>query len=162
MYVYDALLQRDPRIKIIPVIIRIGLPVPNIKSAKAEPNKADSKERAKYKTQGLNEVSSPIKALLNTRSARGDDAVRQLETALNNLQIAAGPDKPKCAAGCVINIVIEEDQGTQLPLGWLLSQKSRCVMQQQVGSVTKACELGKSRSASAKIQEIIAMLAPQP
>ena len=162
LYVYDALLQRDPRIKIIPVIIRIGLPVPEIKSGKVQRNEADSKERGKYKTQGLNEVSSPVKALLNTRTARGDDSVRQLETAMNNLQVAAGRDQPECTAGCVINIVIEEDEGTRLPLGWLLSQKSRCVMQQQVGSVTKDCKAGGSRLASAQIQRIIAMLAPQP
>ncbi|MEK6334687.1 MAG: patatin-like phospholipase family protein [Acidobacteriota bacterium] len=164
VYVYDALLQRDPRIKIIPVIVRIGFPVPEIKSAKPskESSKESSKERSKYKTQGLNEVSSPIKALLNTRVARGDDSVRQLETAITNLQIAAHADQNGCTAGCVINIVIEEEPGTKLPLGWLLSDKSRCVMQQQVGSVTEKCDPGNSRSASKKIQEIIAMLAPKP
>jgi hypothetical protein len=165
-YLYDALLQRDRSMRIVPVIIRIGFRVPKIRNTRNEINDPSSEERAKYKDQGLNEISSPVKTLLNTRGARGNDAVRQLQTAIRNLQIASQTDQNECAAGCVFDVVLDE-QRAKLPLGWTLSDKSRCEMQQQVGSVIKTvCGPYQTQSdpelASQQIQKIIAMLATKP
>jgi hypothetical protein len=177
IYLYDALLKRDKTdlykalgklempMGIVPVIIRIGFRVPKLRNAKDEINDPSSEERAKYKDQGLNEISSPVKTLLNTRGARGNDAVRQLETAIRNLKIASGADPKECAVGCIFDVILDEGKGRKLPLGWTLSFKPRCEMQQQVDSVIDPCKKNTRTdpdSANQQIQKIIALLAPKP
>jgi hypothetical protein len=51
-----------------------------------------------------------------------------------------------------------------LPLGWLLSIKSRCAIQKQVGSVSKECDNGDddpNERNRAHLQAIIDLLAPK-
>jgi hypothetical protein len=159
---YDTLLRdRDSQVRaeIIPVIIRIGFPLPKPRDVPREVNDVSSQERAKYKGTGLNEILSPIKTLLNTRGARGNDAVRQLQTAIQSLH---SPDRGECALGCMFDFELREDR-VNLPLGWLLSNKSRCEIQRQVGSTNPSCSSIQVESTpnvgnEQNLRSIIAML----
>src|SRR6185503_18921683 len=110
-------------------------------SDKARPDigHASSQDRTRYKGSGLNEALSPIKTLLNTRGGRGNDAVRQLQTAIQDLPGAPQiPNTcPAGSSGCMFNFDLSEDR-VKLPLGWLLSDKSRCEIQKQAGSITSS------------------------
>jgi patatin-like phospholipase len=145
-YLYEQLttrrLQGQPGVPpIIPIIIRIGFPVPAQRSPSEELNKNDAAQREKYKGSGLNEIMSPVKTFLNTRHARGNDAVHQMQAAIANLQPkpATGQDFcPNGSLGCMYNFEINGNK-VKLPLGWLLSKKSRCEIQKLVGSVSSSC-----------------------
>lgn len=145
--VYDALvrLKSDQKMPIVPIVIRIGFPLPKTRNVKHEIDDSTSEERAKYKGPGLNEIMSPIKTLLNTRGARGNDAVRQIQTAMQNLQVPQAPDQCAGRFGCMFNFELNEEK-VKLPLGWLLSNKSRCEIQRQVGSLSEACNQLKIES----------------
>jgi hypothetical protein len=130
---------------IIPIVIRIGFPVPPNRNPKYETEQTTAEERAKYKGTGLSEIS-PVKAILNTRGARGNDAVEQMETAIRSLRDpkVKGPRDanigfcPDGSLGCMFRFLLEE-QNVKLPLGWMLSQVSRCQIQNQVGSLSGGC-----------------------
>src|SRR5260370_41349337 len=108
---------------------------------------------------------SPVTTLLNTRGARGNDAVRQMQTAIQNLQSAPVTDQDACppgSLGCMFNFNLSEEKVT-LPLGWLLSNKSRCEIQNQVGSVSASCsslriESDPNAANQRQLQAIIALL----
>lgn len=164
-YVYDALLRGDRSLQIVPVIIRIGFPVPSNRNPKQEIYQTTQEERAKYRGPGLNEIMSPVRTLLNTRGARGNDAVRQLQTAIRNLQDGQATDQNECPLGslaCMFNLELNEEK-VKLPLGWLLSIQSRCEIQRQVGSVSPACgslkiESDPNAANQRQLQEIIGLL----
>jgi len=143
---YDSLLQMrlqgGKTATIIPIIIRIGFPLPQTRNPTQEINDSSAAERAKYKGTGLNEIMSPIRTLLNTRGARRNDAVRQMQTAIQNLQGPQTGDRPDCSLGCMFSFELNSSK-VALPLGWLLSIKSRCAIQKQVGSVSQACDNGE-------------------
>jgi Patatin-like phospholipase len=162
---YDFLQQQEYKNepangKPVPVIIRIGFALPATRNAKDQIYQPTSEERAKYKGDGLNEVMSPVKTLLNTRGARGNDAVRQMQTAIRNLQ----SNEQDCSRGCMFNLELNE-QKVKLPLGWLLSNWSRCVIQQQTGSISKSCadllsgtDIDRNDDNAKQIQAIIALM----
>jgi hypothetical protein len=168
---YDALIAMHLRgdkstPKIIPIIIRIGFPLPATRNATQEIDNPASTEREKYKGSGLNEIMSPIKTLLNTRGARGNDAVRQMQTAMQNLRGAQATDQNECTLGCMFNFELNEEK-VKLPLGWLLSNKSRCEIQRQVGSVSSSCrslqiESDPNAANQHQLQSIIALLVKKP
>jgi hypothetical protein len=105
-----------------------------------------------YKRQGLGEISSPIITLLNTRNARGNLSVREMETALrqfndkNREGKAAEAQEPALtqtietpAAASQFNLVsakpihFQVSEGkVRLPLGWLLSAEARQCMKEQL------------------------------
>lgn len=69
----------------------------------------------------MNETLSPIRALLNTRDARGTLAyaeAQQLVPAANRFEF----------------LLTQQDGGIVLPLGWLLAQRSRNAIDVQVGT----------------------------
>jgi hypothetical protein len=164
---------------IMPIIIRIGFPLPAPRKAREEEEDKNrpqpSEERNKYKGQGLNEILSPIKTLLNTRGARGADSVRQIQNTIVGLNWTgpkrdaareAAPVTPQAAnnsqAASIIAFEIVEDK-VALPLGWLLSDRSRCDMQQQLGSLVpgQGCGPGNEMMAHInreKMQTILNML----
>src|SRR5205085_2684697 len=81
-YLYDQLtakrIKGEPGVPpIIPIIIRIGFPVPAQRNPREELTKNDAQQRERYKGSGLNEIMSPVKTFLNSRHARGNDAVHQ-------------------------------------------------------------------------------------
>ena len=143
---YDQLMSRriegHPSVPpIIPIIVRIGFPVPAQRNAKDELVQKDPQQREKYKGSGLNEILSPVKTFLNTRHARGNDAVHQMQAAIRNLQPKPTTDQDFCpngSLGCMYNFEINGNK-VVLPLGWLLSKKSRCEIQKLVGSVSISC-----------------------
>lgn len=162
---YDTLvqmrLQGGKTATIIPIIIRIGFPLPPTRNARQEINDSSLEEQAKYKGTGLNEIMSPIRTLLNTRGARRNDAVRQMQTAIQNLQGPQTGDRPDCSLGCMFSFELNSSK-VALPLGWLLSIKSRCAIQKQVGSVSQACDNGEddpNESNREHLQAIIDLLA---
>jgi hypothetical protein len=164
---YDSLLQMrlqgDQRATIIPIIIRIGFPLPQTRNPTQEINDPSLEERAKYKGTGLNEIMSPIRTLLNTRGARRNDVVRQMQTAIQNLQGPPTADRNDCSLGCMFSFELNSMK-VALPLGWLLSIKSRCAIQKQVGSVSKECDNGEDDANErnrAHLQAIIDLLAPK-
>lgn len=73
---------------------------------------------------------SPLRTLLNTRDARGANAVEQLRTAISILQ-----ENTHLAE--MIEFELKEEH-VPLTLGWLLSNKARHGMQRQLGRPT-AC-----------------------
>jgi hypothetical protein len=145
-YLYEQLttrrLQGQPGVPpIVPIIIRIGFPVPAQRSPREELTKNDAPQREKYKGSGLNEIMSPVKTFLNTRHARGNDAVHQMQAAIANLQPKPATMQDFCpngSLGCMYNFEINGNK-VKLPLGWLLSKKSRCEIQKLVGSVSSSC-----------------------
>lgn len=74
--------------------------------------------RTKYFQQGLSEVMSPFRTLLNTRGARGATSVRQMNAAVVPFRNSKRPAD-------IIAFELREGQ-VPLPLGWLLSNKA-CV-----------------------------------
>ena len=143
---YDQLMSRRiegrPGVPpIVPIIVRIGFPVPAQRNAKDELVQKDPQQREKYKGAGLNEIMSPVKTFLNTRHARGNDAVHQMQAAIRNLQPHPPTDQDFCpngSLGCMYNFDLNGNK-IKLPLGWLLSKKSRCEIQKLVGSVSPSC-----------------------
>lgn len=158
---------------IMPIIIRIGFPLPAPRKAKQEEatNVLSSEQRTKYRGQGLNEIMSPIRTLLNTRGARGADSVRQIQNTIDELNFSGPANKREATttgdlgnsaqSASIIAFEIVTDK-VELPLGWLLSDRSRCDMQQQVGSrVSGECAPGNEWAAKVnkeKIQKIVGML----
>jgi hypothetical protein len=168
--------QYDP--PVMPIIIRIGFPLPAPRMARQEEANPyvvqPSEQRTKFKGEGLNEIMSPVKTLLNTRGARGADSVRQIQNtidALNLIRTAGKSDATAAGGGggsanstpaaAIIAFEIAEDK-VALPLGWLLSDRSRCDMQQQIGSIVIGeCWPGNETMAKMnreKIQKILGML----
>jgi hypothetical protein len=167
--------QYDP--PIMPIIIRIGFPLPAPRMARQEEQATTvqpSEERTKYKGEGLGEILSPVKTLLNTRGARGADSVRQIQNTIDELNLLRSAEKngatTTTSAGsangaqsaAIIAFEIAEEK-VALPLGWLLSDRSRCDMQQQMSSIVigEDCKPGNETVAKInreKIQQIVGML----
>lgn len=81
---------------------------------------------------GWNEVLSPVRALLATRSARSRLSRGDLEAytrliALLRSRVEAGPPAPK-----LIQLSFQNKAGTQIPLTWLLSSAARKPMDEAV------------------------------
>jgi hypothetical protein len=156
--------QETASVPIIPIVIRIGFPVPPSRNPKYQTEQTTAEERAKYKGTGLSEIS-PVKAILNTRGARGNDAVEQMETAIRSLHGPKGANIEFCpdrSRGCMFRFLLDE-HNVKLPLGWMLSNLSRCQIQNQVGSLSGGCnKLVSPANANAtnqrQLQEIIGLL----
>jgi len=143
---YDILaaMEAEPDVSFTPIVIRIGNSVKKKNSAAVQSeqqNPGEAKaliegnnrdERTQYRRQGLGEALSPVRALLNTREARGDTAIRQLQTAIITIQDGHKP------SGFVDFQLY--DNGVALPLGWLLSLQAREEMRHQLGD-PKVCDL---------------------
>jgi hypothetical protein len=123
------------------IVIRIGNSVVPDKSA---PPKASD-----YKRQGLGEVLSPIRTLLNTREARGNTAVKQMETAITSLQ-----DRHQVAD--LFQFEIKESV-VELPLGWLLSDEARAELVRQLGR-PRNCEFERDIENDCEFGKVIAAL----
>jgi len=103
----------------------------------------------------LGEIMSPLRALLGTRGARGRDSVtelRLLETPYQDERRAAearrrrettgtgnatspddpAPDEPMLVSVEVIEFVLDTSRGYKAPLGWMLSERARREMRQQL------------------------------
>ena len=75
----------------------------------------------KYSSLGIGEITGPIIALLNTRTARGDTATNELETVIGRIH----------SAEVVHFQAYQHDR--RLPTGWLLSEQALQNMQCQLG-----------------------------
>ncbi len=171
-YLYDQLNNRQieeyrpttDAVRPIPIVIRVGFPVPPSRNPKYQIYQTTAEERAKYKGTGLSEIS-PIKAILNTRGARGNDAVEQMETAIRSLHGPQGANIDTCpvgSLGCMFRFLLDE-HNVKLPLGWMLSNRSRCEIQNQVGSIRDGCkpfvsQINPNNKNPQELQEIIALL----
>lgn len=89
-------------------------------------DKPNNKVTANLEGQGLNELFSPVRAALNVRSARGKNIVQRAEYLLN----AGSPDEGQSLRFRKILLQKQLD-GDQLPLGWLLSETSQKIIDQQ-------------------------------
>lgn len=118
-----------PRPAFEPVVLRIGNFLQPLTGPIPEPDRPMKVEvqadRSKFQTQGLGEIMSPVRALLNTREARGASAVRQLVTAIATL-------KANDHDAAMLPFELREER-VPLPLGWLLSQQARDDMKNQLG-----------------------------
>jgi len=85
----------------------------------------------KYDYPGIGELTGPIVALLNTRSARGDTATNQLETVISKLNSIRGETNQNALAEVVHFQAYQVDK--RLPTGWLLSDRARQNMECQLG-----------------------------
>jgi predicted acylesterase/phospholipase RssA len=123
------------------IVIRIGNSLrPKLEYRMAESNGGghqstitiERAERTQYRRQGLGEVLSPIRTLLNTREARGDTSINQLNTAISALLDDQIPAR-------FIEFQLFE-ANVALPLGWLLSKSAREEMKRQLGQ-PRPCEM---------------------
>ena len=81
---------------------------------------------------GFGEVLEPVRALLGTRSARGDIEIKRAFSVLSNL-----PTSSKVTARVIkLNL---EGYGYPLPLGWRLSDITRHIIIYQSGALPEAC-----------------------
>jgi hypothetical protein len=80
----------------------------------------------KYSSRGLGEITGPIVALLNTRSARGDSATNQLGTVVNKIGSSQGNSAE------IVHFQADQND-LRLPTGWLLSEQALQNMQCQLG-----------------------------
>jgi hypothetical protein len=77
----------------------------------------------------LNDLLSPVRALLNTRTARG--RLAELDAAGQVARWAA--DAPECTGGCVFEFALTPAaDDVEAPLGWSLSRASREAMDRQL------------------------------
>lgn len=123
----------------MPIVIRIGNSLkPQVKYEVTPTGGANTQQvtitsnpagRVQYTSQGLGEVLSPIRTLLNTREARGETAIKQLNTAITTLQDGGKPSE-------FIEFQLFENE-VALPLGWLLSRQAREEMKRQLGQAAK-------------------------
>jgi hypothetical protein len=130
-----------PKPKYMPIVIRIGnSPRPKVEYKVIQDDGGDMPhttvitkfpDRTQYRSQGLGEVLSPIRTLLNTREARGETAIKQLNTVVTSLQ-----DEGELSD--FIEFQMFENE-VALPLGWLLSKKAREEIRGQLGQ-PRECE----------------------
>jgi glycerophosphoryl diester phosphodiesterase len=80
----------------------------------------------KYSSRGIGEITGPIVALLNTRSARGDSATNQLGTVVNKINTRQGNSAE------IVHFQADQND-LRLPTGWLLSEQALQNMQCQLG-----------------------------
>jgi len=110
-------------------IIRIGFATdtaaPKEHKSVYTPDQPVTIARSRYLTQGLGELMSPLRTLLNTRLARGAASIEQLKTLVQTLH----DDHQRPAA--YIEFTLREDV-VRIPLGWLLSDQARDSINRQV------------------------------
>lgn len=75
---------------------------------------------------GLNELLSPLRALLNSREARGRSVIQQAEYSLD-------PNQPDNPFDNGFRKLVLDKQLADLPLGWLLSEASQNTIRAQSG-----------------------------
>jgi len=80
----------------------------------------------KYSSRGIGEITGPVVALLNTRTARGDTSTNQLETVISKINSVHSN-----SAEIVHFQAYQKDR--RLPTGWLLSEQALQNMQCQLG-----------------------------
>ena len=90
------------------------------------------------------ELTSPVRALLATRHARGELARATVARVIRNTEAACAPRPPEPTAGCVRleEIVFAlEPSCVPIPLGWSLTESARLEMQRQLlgGMPSKPC-----------------------
>jgi hypothetical protein len=108
-------------IRIAPILIRIG----NTPDAGAASSSGKSIAAMPHgEPLGLGELGSPVRALLNTRVARGDLAVRMLRT-----RVVESLERGQWAELHEFQIGLSE---VAIPLGWLLSAPARQEMHAQL------------------------------
>jgi hypothetical protein len=91
--------------------------------------------RTRYARQGVAELMTPFRTLLNTREARGATAIRQTKIAILPLKNSKTPAD-------MVSFELTEGQ-VPLPLGWLLSNKACLEMKRQWEEMHGIDEIGK-------------------
>jgi hypothetical protein len=102
--------SQPPRPKIKLIVINIGTDPVDLR----------------YSSRGIGEITGPIVALLNTRTARGDTATNEIETVVNKFN-----SRETNSAEIVHFQAYQKD--VRLPTGWLLSEQALNNMQCQLG-----------------------------
>jgi hypothetical protein len=157
---------KDAGVDVRIIVIRIGSnppeldpPCPNDPAATgAEENRCGQAEM-QYKWHGLGEVTSPIFAVVNAGTARGNLSVLELRTLrrqftdqamrLEPEAIAATPPTPPAAPEARLVSVTEahfnvvQTKDIKLPLGYLLSREARDEMDRQVGVESNGVAFGE-------------------
>ncbi|MEG3907670.1 patatin-like phospholipase family protein [Microcoleus sp. w2-18bC1] len=97
------------------------------------------------KSEGLNEVLSPVRALFSARKSRSRSAVE-----LSTFTVNDGIDDPLKYKFRTLFLKKSGD-GVKLPLGWLISKHSRVFIDQQTPDPkARPCDIKKFRQAIAK------------
>lgn len=126
-----------------PILIRIGFTT-------AERDTLRSR-RTNFDTQGLNEVLTPVRTLLNSRGARASTAIEQLRTAVNSAQ-ESGRDIQ------LLEFQLSERE-VPLVLGWLLSAAARAEMLKQLPP-PRQCEEIVNVQNECSYGEVVRLLTP--
>ncbi len=100
--------------------------------------------------EGLGELLSPFRAMIHTREARGQDAIRQLQQMTEEYDPKrdwkAG-DRPER-----IEFVLDTNRGYPIPLGWLLSEEARAEIAAQLPSVQEVWAHSQTPTATASAE----------
>jgi hypothetical protein len=101
------------------------------------------------KSEGLNEVLSPVRALFSARQSRGRSAVE-----LSTFTINDGDDPLKDKFRTLF--LKKSGEGVKLPLGWLISKYSRDFIDRQTPDPkAKPCDIKKFRQPTAKGRVVV-------
>jgi predicted acylesterase/phospholipase RssA len=104
------------------IVLRIGL---------AEPQTPSNVDREKATQTAFGELGSPIRAMLNTRTARETSAIARMHSMIDHLD------------RCRYVEFMLKDQPISLPLGWQLSERAKEQIEKQVGESGRTGELLK-------------------
>jgi hypothetical protein len=132
-----------------PIVIRIGNSPSPLAATPTHPASAEQEEPA---PMSLGEVMSPLRAMVNTRGARGALAAENLNTAVTTLL-----DNGQAAS----YIEFQIGQGdVQIPLGWQLSQTARKELRTQL-TLTRPCDIRNGIENGCSVQDVVAELQDQ-
>jgi Patatin-like phospholipase len=141
---------KDAGVDVQFIIIRIGSNPPELnqpdepcanKTATEQSEARCGQAELLYQRHGLGEITSPIFAVVNAGTARGNLAVLELRTAREQLNDPAQRiEAPPTGANVKLSLVSEahfqvvETKDIRLPLGYLLSKEARDYMNNQIDS----------------------------
>ena len=114
-------------------------------------------------TRGFPELFAPIRAVLNTRTERGDESLYRLFRLYDGRRLGSTASAP-VTIGEPINFVIATGGEVKVHLGWHMSELARCAMRKQLNPSTGCGERGSGKpysgySNSNKLDRIDTILA---
>jgi predicted permease len=119
-------------VRMRPVVVLVGFT-----------SRKNATKREKYTKQGLNEALTPLRTLMNTRDARGDVAVAQLQTLVERM-------RQRGDSAEIVEIDLAES-GIPLPLGWVISDATRRSMRDSLAPANY-CRSEEKRRRDAGLQ----------
>jgi hypothetical protein len=133
-----------------PVIIRIENGEASTSARSAVTDEDEESALPRYDANKFSETLSPVRTLLNVRTAHAELAKRQTEALIEELKRRGFP-------GADVVTVRLRPGAIPLPLGWVLSQQARQEISDQL-SVPEQCDNPKEETNGCALGKIVGML----